>query len=437
MIQYPTRPLESWQKAKELRRKLFWNIWKAQEEGKILVQGVNIYATSLLAGIGDAAMVGIGPNFGSIIRDINLVRECHDVAAQKGYKQSTCASMRLTMGAMFKDIFYRSPSGEQFYPDMCLDIMVCPHQVKGNQVFKDFYHIPHLIIECPPHFEGDRGNHDDFLVAQLHDAVKWLEKTFKKEYDDEKLIEAAYTEWDVAVLFAKVAEAIKVIPTPIDTMRLMAFVNPLMRSGRHVKAIKELFEFLLAEIEDRVRDGIAIEANERFRLIHEGNVPWFYNNMPRLTRQYGALMIGGRTLYGLFGAFTVTEDGSTWEVSKSLRERGIELRNRDDALRSLAELLLHNSPIISGYQFPSMANEAVKVAQDWHADGVIMHIDRGCRAMTAGVMEVKDMLEEKGFPVLAYEGNTADPRDFHQQAVENRIETYLESLGLSKLPAFR
>lgn len=420
-----------------MRRQLFWNIWKAQEEGKILVQGVNIYATSLLAGIGESAMVGIGPNFGSIIRDINLVRECHEIAAQKGFNQSTCASMRLTVGAMFKDIFFLSPSGKQFFPDMCLDVMVCPHQVKGNQIFKDHYHIPHLIIECPPHFEGDRGYQDDFLVAQLHGAVEWLERTFKREYDDEKLIEATYTEWDVAVLFAKVADLVKVIPAPIDTMRFMAFVNPLLRAGRHVKPIKALFQFLLDEVEDRVRDGIGVEANERFRLIHGGNVPWFYNNMPRLAKKYGALMIGGPTLYGLFGAFTVTEDGSTWQVSKSPRERGIELRNREDALRSLAELLLYNSPIISGYQFPAMGNEAVKVARDWHADGVIMHIDRGCRAMTAGIMEVKDMLEKGGFPVCAYEGNTGDPRDFNQQTVEDRIETFLVSQGLSKLPAYR
>jgi hypothetical protein len=28
---YPSKPLESWDKARELRRKLFWDIWKGKE----------------------------------------------------------------------------------------------------------------------------------------------------------------------------------------------------------------------------------------------------------------------------------------------------------------------------------------------------------------------------------------------------------------------
>ena len=31
---YPSKPLESWDKAAELRRKLFWDIWHGKEEGK-------------------------------------------------------------------------------------------------------------------------------------------------------------------------------------------------------------------------------------------------------------------------------------------------------------------------------------------------------------------------------------------------------------------
>ena len=101
-------------------------------------------------------------------------------------------------------------------------------------------------------------------------------------------------------------------------------------------------------------------------------------------------------------------------MPKTPKERGIELKTRDDAFRSLAELLLDCSPTITGYQYPSMGKEAIKVAQDWHADGVIMHIDRGCRSMTAACLEVKAMLEKTGIPVVAYSGNTADPRDFNQ-----------------------
>jgi benzoyl-CoA reductase/2-hydroxyglutaryl-CoA dehydratase subunit BcrC/BadD/HgdB len=429
---YPSKPLESWEKARELRRKLFWDIWKGKEQGKLLVQGVNVFLTSILAGLGEVVMAGIGPNFGRITTNVELLKECNAAAAQHGVSQDTCASMRMSLGALYKGIFYESPSGEQIKPDLCMDITICSHQVKGNNIFREFYGIPHLIIEAPPFYEGQTQHHHDFLVAQLHDSVEWLEKTFKRKYDDERLIEATYDEWDVATLYAKCADLVKAIPAPIDSARFYPFLTPILRAGRHSKDAKVMFQMLLDELKDRVRDGIAIEPRERARVIHDGNMPYYYGDMFRLTRRYGAVLIGGRTMFGLLSAFNVKEDGS-WEVPKTPRERGIEIRTRDDAFRSLTELLLDCSPTITGYQYPSMAKEAVKVAQDWHADGVIIHIDRGCRSMTAACLEVKAHLEKAGIPVVAYSGNTADPRDFNQAQVESQLDTFMTRLGLTKL----
>jgi len=429
---YPSKPLESWDKARDLRRKLFWDIWHGKEEGKLLVQGVNVFMTSILAGLGEVVMAGVGPNFGRVSTNIELLKECNAVAAQHGVTQDTCASMRMTIGALYKGIFYQAPSGEQVKPDLCLDLTLCAHQVKGNNTFREFYGIPHLIIEGPPFFEGDTSHHHEYLVAQLHDAVEWMEKTFKRKYDDERLIEAVYDEWDVATLYAKCADLAKAIPAPIDSARFYPFLTPILRAGRHSKDAKTMFEMLYAELKDRVRDGIAIEPRERARVGHEGNMPYFYSNMYRLTRSYGAVLIGGRTMFGLLSAFHVEPDG-TWVIPQTPRERGIELRNRDEAFRSLAELILDNSPLISGYQYPSMAKEAVKVAQDWHLDGVIAHEDRGCRSLTAACLEVKKHLEKAGIPVVSYSGNTADPRDFNEAQVEDQLHTFMARLGLKKL----
>ncbi len=110
---YPSKPLESWEKARELRRKLFWDIWKGKEQGKLLVQGVNVFLTSILAGLGEVVMAGIGPNFGRITTNVELLKECNAAAAQHGVSQDTCASMRMSLGALYKGIFYESPSGEQ------------------------------------------------------------------------------------------------------------------------------------------------------------------------------------------------------------------------------------------------------------------------------------------------------------------------------------
>ena len=63
-------------------------------------------------------MAGVGPNFGRITTNIELLKECNALAAQHGVSQNTCASMRMTTGALYKGIFYQSPSGEQINPDL-------------------------------------------------------------------------------------------------------------------------------------------------------------------------------------------------------------------------------------------------------------------------------------------------------------------------------
>ena len=66
---------------------------------------------------------------------------------------------------------------------------------------------------------------------------------------------------------------------------------------------RRCFRCCYAELKDRVRDGIAIEPRERARVVHEGNMPYYYGDMYRLTRSYGAVLIGGRTMFGLLAAF--------------------------------------------------------------------------------------------------------------------------------------
>lgn len=75
----------------------------------------------------------------------------------------------------------------------------------------------------------------------------------------------------------------------------------------------------------------------------------------------------------------------------------------------------------------------VKVAEDWHADGVVVHFDRGCKGGCSGAMECTLALRESGIPVITYESSNADPRDFADADVFNRLDSFMESLGLTKL----
>jgi benzoyl-CoA reductase subunit B len=62
-----------------------------------------------------------------------------------------------------------------------------------------------------------------------------------------------------------------------------------------------------------------------------------------------------------------------------------------------------------------------------------MHLNRGCEGWGIGQLEMRGALVKAGFPVLAYEGNVADPREFDEARTFARIDAFMESQKLKKL----
>ena len=118
-------------------------------------------------------------------------------------------------------------------------------------------------------------------------------------------------------------------------------------------------------------------------------------------------------------------------------ERGIELKTREQTVEELARwyLLRDGGPtsLISFYS-PESRNRLVPlVVQQWQAKGVIMHLNRGCEGTAFGQMENRLALMKAGIPILTYEGNMGDKREFDEAQAVDRLESFMESLGLKKL----
>jgi benzoyl-CoA reductase subunit B len=72
------------------------------------------------------------------------------------------------------------------------------------------------------------------------------------------------------------------------------------------------------------------------------------------------------------------------------------------------------------------------IGKNWKVDGIILHYNRGCEGLSVGIVENRLGLLDRGFKVMTYEGNMGDEREFGEKATENRIDIFLESLGLKK-----
>ena len=73
----------------------------------------------------------------------------------------------------------------------------------------------------------------------------------------------------------------------------------------------------------------------------------------------------------------------------------------------------------------------------WHVDGVVLHLNRGCEGTSLGQMEILQSLQKRGTPVMTFEGNHADPREYDEQRTFARIQSFMETMGLKQLYEFK
>ena len=71
--------------------------------------------------------------------------------------------------------------------------------------------------------------------------------------------------------------------------------------------------------------------------------------------------------------------------------------------------------------------------KNWKADGVIIHLNRGCEGTAVGQMELNRFMGDQNIPCMTYEGNLADEREFDLERTIAKINTFMETLGLKKL----
>lgn len=73
----------------------------------------------------------------------------------------------------------------------------------------------------------------------------------------------------------------------------------------------------------------------------------------------------------------------------------------------------------------------VQMISDYHLDGVILHSDRSCKPYSIGQMDQRDrLIREYQVPALLLEADHNDPRAYSEEQVANRLEAFIEMLGV-------
>lgn len=436
---YKTALLKTWQRAKEIRADYYRNYEAAHENGGLRWAGGAWTFDAIPAGLGDDVYPITSEPYGATIayqRDFS--DKCLEAIEREGYARDLCAYMRNYWGSILLDQYGWVEPGEERKPfpkpDFVWQDHICCSHAKWYQVVSDLEGgIPMFSIDvaCGPYEELNQ-NRLDYVVGQMHDGIEWLEKTTGREYDDEKLIEAVYNTCRSTSTWAEICALNKAIPAPLEekTMYSLYVLGTLQKSS---KEVADFYDELKAEVQDRVDNQIAAVGNEQARVMTDTQPPWGFLRIFRyMENVYGCVSVGSLYTFSLIGNWIWDEEGS-WVPRPDPQSQGVEIKDRDQALRVLAEWEL-SKPEWQHFYHPDYKTEMmVQIAKDWSLDGVMLHYNRGCEGLSLGIAENRLGILEAGFPVMIFEGNMGDEREFDEARTVARIDSFMESLDVPKL----
>ena len=430
---YPTESLKLWGKAKQLREQYYKNYAAAKDNGGLRWSGSAWALDALPAGLGDDVYSLTGePYAAAVAHDKKFAKECMDAAESVGFARDLCSYMRIYWGGMHLDKYLYG--GKFPKPDFIFQTQICCSHSKWYQHVAKVEQVPQFYVDVGvgPYKDMNKDRLD-YVTNQLLDGIEFLEKSTGRKFDDEKFLKAVKNEMRSTSRWADICALNKAKPAPLDekTMYSLYVLATLSKSSQWCA---DFYDELYDEVKDRVARGIAAVPNEKCRMMSDTQPPWSFLKIFRYLETYGAVSIGSLYTFALEGIWEDKPDGS-WGGRSLPWEKGIEMNTRDQLLRLYADWNL-SKPQWQHFFDPRLKTEMMlRIVKEWQVDGVMLHLNRGCEGLSLGIMENRGGIAKAGVPIMTFEGNMGDEREFDEVRTQARVDAFMEQLGLRRQAA--
>ena len=437
MVENKTKGLNCWDLAKELRQRYYRDYAEAHDRGALRWEGGAWSFDAIPQSLeGEVHVLTEEPYGASIGFDRKRQVRYQEAAEGKwGCANDLCSYMRNYWGSVVLDEY--AFGGKWPKADFIFQNQICCSHSKWLQVADEIHGgtTPYFCFDVgvgPYDKIGERQIR--YVVNQLHDGIDFLERITGRKINDEKLIENVQNTYRSACYWAKTCELNQAVPAPLDekTMFSLYVLGTLEKSNKDIADFYE--KELYPEVKDRVENRIAAVPMEQCRMLGDSQPPWGFLNIFRYLEKYGVVSVASLYTFSLIGWFTVDENGS-FVSYPTLEEQGITIKDRDHALWLLAEGELKGKMQWAQFYGAKYKNDLVqKIAKQWKCDAAIIHLNRGCEGTAQHQMEMKIALQKMGLPVLTFEGNMADDRQFDEVRTRRLVDLFVkETLGLKKV----
>ena len=423
---WETRPLDSWNKAKELRAKWQQSI---ESKEKVVGQGAGAWAFAFPA----VTIIEDNPA-GSMIanKSDSFARQCRLACEVRGWGRELCGYVNNCWGSQF--LGYQQDGSPFPYRKFVAFIpCVCDQHTKRGEQARDFSPIPR--------WQGDAcmylGDYDPAREEVMRYHRSWctlkevndVERIFGQKFNEELMASQSDMRGDFMQYQVDVSYYMTFKPTPLSVKDLYSFytlgnLTPLEPDERNA-----FWKMFRDEVKWRAENQIAAVGNEQFRWMEAHPPPWHYLKYYRYMEQkYGAVCIGSQYSNGLFHAMEKTPEGTIQKRQyPSVSKEEKPLTREDVFRRTETDVRVHH---YKGDEYiqPLAINEFAEIYQ---ADGALFALWRSGVGCNVTRKEQAKQLREAGYSVLLYEGSQpGDRNDMDEMRMLDQLDNWMESMGI-------
>ena len=394
-----SRVLQTTKKIGELIMEYFSKASDAKAQGKPVAWVTVFTPVELLYALN---VYPIAPeHFGALCSARGFILDYLEEAERRGYSQNLCSYSRCSLGYALSGMNGLMPP-----PDILVTFRnSCDVYVKWWQSLHMHLGTPLFVGEAPYVLAlEDLDNYVlDYVVKQLHQLIKMAEERFGLRFDMEKLAEIVKLSDKASRLWFETLKLRRFHPCPLGGRDSASDIFPLVVMQGTEEAVN-FYEELLVEVKERVNRREGVIENERFRLLFDGIWLWYAFDLIKYFENKGAVFV--YEPYSEAWAYRLDASKPLESIARKVLAMGL---NVDIDLR------------IEGY------SESVK---EFKIDGAVLFSNRSCKTWSTPQLVTADILEEKvNIPYLLFEADMADPRQYAEAQIKNRIDAFLEVLG--------
>jgi benzoyl-CoA reductase/2-hydroxyglutaryl-CoA dehydratase subunit BcrC/BadD/HgdB len=330
------------------------------------------------------------------------------VANAHGYSPEICSYLTSDIGAYLK---HETPLTKAYgiqsipKPDVLLyNTNQCRDVYDWARFYGKEFNAPVLGINTPRSLNIAREDIVKSVTAQLQQMVPDLEKVAGRCFDIDEFRQVLAVSRECSDLWEAVLHTAANRPSPLTFFDECIHMGPaVVMRGR--KEANDYYRILLAEMQERIKDGIAAVDGERYRFYWDGMPVW------------GKLRSLSELLAGLKSAVVVSTYCNSWIFSAF---------DPKDPFRSMAQA--YCSIFITQDEAWKENYIADKVKR-FAIDGILFHDARTCASNSNNRYGMTKRLTERlGIPHLVINGDLNDLRCYSEEQTVTNIEAFVEQI---------